>query len=122
MLRIGRYVGVYRNIMARLKKSPNERELNDVIKSISDLSNAIYFILDHILLVNRMNVFKLDPKFVSTVDFYSNAAWGLECITNLIYDIIDYKKYQKSLFKNISDIKSLQNSDSEGIINLIIIF
>jgi hypothetical protein len=115
MLRIGRYVAAYRNIMARLNKSPNEKEFNDVIKSISDLSNSIYFILDHILLINRMNVLNLDKKFVSTVDFYSNAAWCVECLTNLIYDIVDYKKNEGTISKNLTHLNHIENNDSDGI-------
>lgn len=114
MLRIGRYVAAYRSIMARLNKSPNEKEFNDVIKSISDLSNSIYFVLDHILLINRLNVLNLNKNFVSTVDYYSNAAWAVECLTNLIYDIFDYKKNESTICKNITHLNHIENNDSDG--------
>ena len=114
MLRLGRYVGVYRNIMGRINKSPKDREFNDVIKSVSDLSNSVYFVLDHILLVNRMNVFKFDPKFISTVDYYSNAAWGFECITNLLYDAIDYWNNIKKINCLLFSLNRIENTDSDG--------
>ena len=119
MLRIGKHVNCYRNIIARINKKSEDREYNDVIKSLSDLSNAIYFLLDHILLINRMNVVKMDSNFVNRIDFYSNIAWGAECFFNLIYDLVDYYHIVINLKNFKSDLKKIENKESVEFKNLI---
>lgn len=100
--------------MARLNKSPKDKDFNDIFRNISDISNALYFLLDHILLLNRMNFHKFDPKFINKVDFWSNFAWCIECITNLIYDLVDYYRNSLTINKYVEDIKKLDNADSKG--------
>ena len=114
MLRIGRYVNSYRNILARLNKNPADKEFNDILKSLSDIANGIYFLLDHILLLNRLNFYKFDSSFVSKIDFYSNLAWGIECVFNIAYDVIDYINNKKLLHKNREDLRKIDNEESAG--------
>lgn len=114
MLRIGRYVNAYRSIMGRLNKTKESREYNDILKSLADLSNATYFMLDHILLVSKLNVFKFEPKFIQKVEFLGNIAWGGECGLNVVYDCVDYYYISKEIGKNVRDLNKLENSASEG--------
>ena len=114
MLRIGRYVNAYRSIMAKFNKNQCDKEFNDILKSISDISNGLYFLLDHILLLNKLNFMKFDTSFIQKVDFYSNFAWGVECATNLVYDGVDYYKNSQTIKKCIGDLKKIDNSESEG--------
>ena len=114
MLRIGRYVNCYRNILARLNKNPADKEFNDIIKSLSDISNGIYFLLDHILLLNRLNFYKFDSAFISKIDFYSNLAWGVECVFNITYDVIDFINNRELLHKSRGDLRKIDNSESAG--------
>ena len=114
MLRIGRYFNGYKNIMARINKKSDDMEFNDVIKSFSDISNFIFVILDHILLVNKLNVFKIESSVVSKVDFYCNLSWGSECVLNLISDNMDYYKNSGIISKCKADLKKIDNSDSAG--------
>ena len=100
--------------MARINKKPEEREYNDVMRSIADAFNSLYQVTDHILLVNRLNVIKIDPSFISKVDFYSNLSWGAECFFNLIYDFVDYYHIMTSLKNFESDLKKIDHRDSTG--------
>ncbi len=114
MLRIGRYVNCYRSIIARLNKKPEEREYNDVIRSLSDTFNSLYLMLDHILLVSKLNVIKMEPSFISRVDFYCNIAWLGDCFFNLIYDFVDFNHIITSLRNFESDLKKIEHTDSKG--------
>lgn len=111
MLRLGKHVNLFRAIMNRFKH-PACAEYNDVIKSLSDLCNSIYFVLDHILLLNRVNAVKFEGKFIARVDWWSNVFWGGECLTNFVYDLVDYTKYARSLREFINSIKKIENKDS----------
>ena len=114
MLRIGRYVGCIRNTINRLKDLKNW-QLNPIIKSISDVANSLYFISDHLLLFNRIGAYKFSPKFINQVDFLSNLFWGMECLTNIIYDILDYYQNIAELQSINQSLKKIENSESEGI-------
>lgn len=114
MLRIGRYVNSYRSILARLNKPKAEKECNDIIKTLCDTINIIYLMLDHILLANKLNVFKFNPAWISKIDLYANLAWGGECISNITYDVIDYYNYAQIITKLKNDMGKIQNMESEG--------
>jgi hypothetical protein len=120
MLRLGKHVNTYRNIMARIKKSPADKEFNDILKSLADISNALYFLLDHILLVNKLNLFKFDPTWIAKVDWYSNLAWGGECFFNIIYDLVDYRNNVLILETYKNNLNKIDNTKSNGKYNIII--
>ena len=73
------------------------------LKIINDLGNSLYMISDHILLLNKIEAYKLDPNFMKKVDFISNLLWGIKCTSNLIYDILDN-------LRNITKLKNLNQS------------
>ena len=116
MLRIGRYIGCLRNTINRLKEMKG-LEASPIIKSISDIANSLYFITDHILLLNRIGAYKFSPKFINQVDFHSNLFWGIECSTNLIYDIIDYYQNIVEVQAINQSLKKIENTESEGILD-----
>jgi hypothetical protein len=95
-------------------------EFNDIIKILCDISNGLYFILDHILLVSKLNVFKFDPVWISKVDWYSNLAWGGECGTNILYDMIDFYHNKKLLESYKNSLDKIENQGSTGKISLYI--
>lgn len=113
MLRIGRYIGCLRNSINRLKEMKG-LEASPIVKSISDLANSLYFITDHILLLNRIGAYKFSAKFINQIDVLSNLFWGIECVTNLIYDIIDYYQNIAELQAINQSLKKIENSESEG--------
>jgi hypothetical protein len=113
MLRIGRYVGSLRNAINRLKEMKG-LEASPIIKSISDTANSLYFITDHFLLLNRIGAYKFSPKFINLIDLLSNLFWGIECFTNLIYDIIDYYQNIAELQSVNQSLKKIENTESEG--------
>jgi hypothetical protein len=113
MLRIGRYINNYRTIMSRFKGS-NSVAFNDLIKCFSDLSNGIYFLLDHILLLNKINIIKLSPQMNAKIDWYSNFAWGGECVPNLLYDVIDYYNNSKEINIVNYSLDKIENKESAG--------
>ena len=111
MLRIGKHVTLFRSIINRFK-DPGSVECNDIIKSLSDLSNSVYFVLDHILLLNRINAVKFDTTMISKVDWWSNIFWGGECFTNFLYDMLDYIKNVRTVRKLIHSIKKIERKES----------
>ncbi len=114
MLRIGRYVGCLRNAINRLRDLKNI-DASTVLKSISDLANSLYFITDHFLLINRIGAYKFRPEFIYRIDFLSNFFWGIECLTNLIYDIIDYYNNITELQNINKNLKKIESTESEGM-------
>jgi len=113
MLRIGRYIGCLRNAINRLKDLKNW-EASPLVKSISDVANSLYFITDHFLLINRIGAYKFSPKFINQMDLFSNLFWGIECLTNIIYDILDYYQNIAELQVVNQNLKKIESSDSEG--------
>ena len=111
MLRLGKQVNLFRAIMNRFNH-PARADYSDVIKSLSDLCNSVYFVLDHILLLNRVNAVKFEGRFIARVDWWSNVFWGGECLTNFVYDLVDYTKNWRSLREFINWIKKIENKDS----------
>lgn len=100
--------------MSRFKIPAQEREFNDIIKSLCDISNSFYFLLDHILLVSKLNVFKFDPVWLNNIDWYSNLCWGSECVLNIFHDVIDFYKNKNLLAANINSLEKIENSNSSG--------
>ncbi len=113
MLRIGRYIGCLRNISNRLKDIRN-RDPSAIIKSISDLANSLYMISDHFLLLNRIGAYKFSAKFINKIDVLSNVFWGIECLTNIIYDVLDYYQIVGEIRAVSISIRKIENKDSEG--------
>jgi len=111
MLRLGKQVNLFRAIMNRFKH-PACAEYNDVIKSLSDLCNSIYFVLDHILLLNKVNAVKFESRFIARVDWWSNIFWGGECFTNFGYDLVDYTNNARTLREFINSIKKIENKET----------
>lgn len=101
--------------MTRFGKKSSAYQFNDNLKTIGDISLILYFLTDHILLINKMNAFKLNPKFISAVDYLSNLFWGMECGMNLIYDVVDYFKNAEDLKNNKGDLTKIKNNESNGI-------
>jgi hypothetical protein len=119
MLRLGKHFNCYRNIINRFNKDPLSIEFNDYIKSLSDLFNCVYFCFDHILLLNKINAIKIENSAtVSKIDWYGNLFWGGECLSNFIYDIIDFRKLRKELADSIISLKKIQGVDSVEFQNL----
>jgi hypothetical protein len=85
-----------------------------IFRIIGDLGNSLYMISDHILLLNRIGAYKFAPDFINKVDVISNLLWGIECFSNLIYDIVDYLR-NITLLKNLNQsLKKIENKRSEG--------
>lgn len=113
MLRIGRYIGCLRNISVRLNEMRN-CDASVIIKSISDLANSLYLVSDHFLLLNRIGAYKFSAKFINEIDLLSNVFWGIECLTNIIYDVFDYYQIVEEIrVVNIS-LRKIESKDSEG--------
>ena len=85
----------------------------------ADIGNSLYMLSDHILLLNRIGAYKFNPNFINKVDVISNLLWGVECVSNLIYDIVDYLRTISELKNLNQNLKKIENRDSEGILKLI---
>lgn len=113
MLRLGKHVNCYRNIINRFNKDAASIQFSDYLKSLSDLFNCFYFFLDHILLLNKINAIKIESALtINKIDWYGNFFWGGECLTNFIYDMIDFLKNVRELRELINSLKKLEGVES----------
>ena len=114
MLRIGRYIGLMNNVFNNLKKI-NGFDPSLLFRIFSDFGNSLYMLSDHFLLLNRIGGYKFSTGFISKMDIISNLLWGVECVCNLIYDIIDYLRNINELKNLNQSLKKIENKKSEGI-------
>ena len=113
MLRIGNYIGLLYNAFINFKRMKGF-DLSLFFKIIANVGNSLYMLSDHILLLNKIGAYKFNLVSIDKVGVISDSLWGVECVSNIIYDIVDY-------LKNITEIKSLnqslkkiKNKQSEG--------
>jgi len=85
-----------------------------IFRILSDFGNSLYMISDHILLLNKIGAYKFAPEFMYKVDVISNLLWGVECTTNLTYDIVDYLRNITELKNLNQSLKKIENKKSEG--------
>ena len=113
MLRIGKHVNLYRNIISRFNKNSASIDSIDVLKTLGDLFNSIYFILDHILLLNRINAVKIENSATLVrLDWQANLFWGGECLTSFLAVLIDYLKNSRLLRESLSSLKKIDSKES----------
>ena len=113
MLRIGKHVNLYRNIISRFNKNPASINSIDVLKTFGDLFNSIYFILDHILLLNRINAVKIENSATLVrLDWQSNLFWGGECLTSFLASLIEYLKNSKLVRELLNSLKKIDSKES----------
>lgn len=119
-MRIGGYFKSFKNINDRFRnKSLSEVGLIDMLKTNADLWNSLYFLLDHILLLGKLNAVKFDAQFLISVDFYSNLCWGVECLSTFICDVIEYFNLRREYKKTFEDSNKIENKESNGnLLNL----
>ena len=113
MLRIGKHVNLYRNILSRFNKNSASIDSIDVLKTLGDIFNSIYFILDHILLLNRINAVKIENSTTLVrIDWQANLFWGGECLTSFLAVLIDYLKNSRILRELLSSLKKIDSKES----------
>jgi len=113
MLRIGKHVNLYRNIISRFNKNSASIDTINVLKTFGDLFNSIYFILDHILLLNRINAIKIENSATLVrLDWQANLFWGGECLTSFLAVLIDYLKNSRLLRELLSSLKKIDSKES----------
>lgn len=112
-MRIGRYIGLLNNCLINLQKMKG-LDASLLFRIIGDFGNSLYMLSDHILLLNKIGAYKFSKEFMGKVDVLSNLLWGVECVCNLIYDIVDYLRNITEL-KNINQsLGKIENRKSEG--------
>jgi hypothetical protein len=89
--------------------------LSDIFTSISELSNAAYHLMDHILLLNRIKAVEFNQIFISKVDLWCNLLWLSENTNCLIADVIDYYNLVKDIGQTKGDLIKIDNYESNGI-------
>ena len=88
-----------------------------IFKMLANTGNSLYMLSDHILLINKVGGYKFSPEFIAKTDIISNLLWAVECISNLIYDIVDYLRNITELKNLNQSLKKIENKQSEGKLN-----
>jgi hypothetical protein len=113
MLRIGKHANLYRNIITRFNKDPKSIDFIDILKTSGDLFNSVYFVLDHILLLNKINAIKIENgATLMSIDWHANLFWGGECFTSFLAVLIDYLKNSRILRELLSSLKKIESKES----------
>lgn len=86
----------------------------DIAYSYSEIFCSLYFVLDHILLLNRINAVKFSPTFVSKVDFWANMCWLHDTLGCLVGDIVEYLALSRELKRIRESLIKVDNKESTG--------
>ena len=81
---------------------------------LANTANAVYMLYDHILLLNKIGAYKFSPVFMAHITIISDLLWGMECVCNIIYDIVDYLRNITELKNLNQSLKKIENKQSEG--------
>jgi hypothetical protein len=90
--------------------------IGEIATTISELSNAIFHVLDHILLLNRIKACEFKPTFIKKLDYVCNWLWASENTNCLIGDICDWVNLRQEMKQTRSDLLRIENQESEGIL------
>lgn len=68
----------------------NGLKLSVVFDCLSSLSESLYCLVDHIILINKINAYKFSDGVMSFVNFQENFLWLCETIFGIIADSYKY--------------------------------
>jgi hypothetical protein len=98
--------------------NPKGIVLSDIFTTISELSNAVYHLCDHVLLLNRIKAVEFKPTFIAKWDYFCNLLWCSENTNCLIADVIDYYNLIMGMKSTKIDLLKIENYESTGIIKI----
>jgi hypothetical protein len=83
-----------------------------ILKTLEQINLGIFFILDHILLLNKIGAMAFKPSFIKNVAWYSDFCWGGETVCCLLSDLVDYSAQKESLKALSNGLKKIENKES----------
>lgn len=110
VLRFGKPLPLIKAIMDRFKQHQKSPVRNIVLRTLSDISLALYFISDHPLYFQRIGFIKMDKATVDFIDYWNNIYWLFECLVDIYCDLVDVHY----LDKEIGQLKASLKGESSG--------
>jgi len=62
---------------------------NILLRTLSDIFLALYFLSDHPLYFQRIGFIKMDKAWVDFIDYWNNIYWLLEAMIDIYCDLVD---------------------------------
>jgi len=116
-LRIGRYISIMRNAINRAIDTKNWKDPIFILKNLSDVALSLYFLLDHVGLLNKVKAINVKPETIKAFDKLANLAWLTENFSSLTFQLIDIYKIHENIIKVKANIKSITDTNSEAYLN-----
>lgn len=113
MLNIGRYIACLRNALNRIN-TIKSFEWTPLLRTLSDFSLSAFFLLDNLILVNKIGAYKFSSLVMEKVELCCNLAWGIDCLVTIICDVLDYYNNIGELKAVNQCLKKIEMKDSEG--------
>ena len=90
--------------------------LTKSLKNSADIALSFYFLLDHVLLLDKIKAYKFSQGTVSIVEYVSNFFWMIETLSTLTYQILEIYALNEEIIIGKIELKRI-DSQTEGKIN-----
>ena len=105
-----------KNVIERLSTA-KKINLNIVLKCLSDIANSIYFLLDHVLLLQRINAMSFSKATIDFCDKWSNLIWMMDIFIVIAHSSIDYMEVVSQRVQVKEDSSQEEKAKSKEIAN-----
>jgi Peroxisomal biogenesis factor 11 (PEX11) len=89
VLRFGKPFPLIKAIYDRFKAHEKKPVRNILLRTISDISLALYFVTDHPMFFQRIGFIKLEKPLLDLIDRWNNILWLVECLLDIYCDVVD---------------------------------
>lgn len=89
VLRFGKPIPLIKSILDRFKEHEKKPVRNILLKTLSDIFLALYFLTDHPLYFQRIGFVKMEKDLLNNIDWINNVFWLLEAVIDFYCDLVD---------------------------------
>ena len=84
-----------------------------MLKNLSDIGLSLYFLFDHVLLINKINAYKFSQSTLNLADFLATFSWLIDTFSTLFYQILEISAINQQISKAKLEIKNI-DTQTEG--------
>lgn len=111
VVRLGKVILGLNSIRLKIRDS-KEFSFAVLFDCLSILSENLYCLVDHIILINKIGAYKFSKETMLIIDYWENLLWVYETLFAILADIFNFKNIKSELDSLHTRVKS-NNSDSD---------
>lgn len=113
VLRWGKELPLIVSIRNRLQEHSKSPVRSVFLKTMDNISLALYFFTDHPLYLHSIGFWKLDPAFYKKMDFINNFFWLLQMLFDTATTLVEMGHLQKKIQALVSNIPPIKHCSSQ---------